>query len=108
MQVRAGKRFSKELDRLASKYPSILEDITVLGDSLKQNPQQGASLGKGCYKVRLPIKSKGKGKSGSGRVITYVALTAGSIVLLSIYDKSEESTISAHRLVSLIREEGLL
>jgi hypothetical protein len=30
-------------------------------------------------------KSKGKGKSGSGRVITYVALTAGSIVLLSIY-----------------------
>ena len=65
-------------------------------------------MGRKCYKVRLPIASKGKGKSGRARVITYVKLTDELIVLLSIYDKSEEDTIDNARLDALLREEGLV
>jgi hypothetical protein len=37
--------------------------------------------------------SKGKGKSGGGRVITYIQVTHSSVFLLSIFDKSEKENI---------------
>lgn len=39
-----------------------------------KNPLQGNSLGHGVRKVRMPITSKGKGKSGSARVLTLTIL----------------------------------
>lgn len=45
------------------------------------------------YKIRLAIKSKGKGKSGGARVITYVLTDNNEIYLLTIYDKSEFDSI---------------
>ena len=39
---------------------------------LEDEPHLGAPIGRGCYKVRMAIRSKGKGKSGGARVITYV------------------------------------
>jgi len=41
-------------------------------DSLEENPIQGEALGKDCYKIRMAITSKGRGKSGGSRVITRV------------------------------------
>ena len=32
---------------------------------------QGNNLGNGVYKVRIAIASKGGGKSGGGRIVTY-------------------------------------
>ena len=64
--------FDKELKKLAKKYPSIKDDYKVLIDSLKEVPKQGQPLGKDCYKIRLAITSKGKGKSGGCRIITCV------------------------------------
>ena len=60
----------------------------------------------------MAIASKGKGKSGGARVITYTAdvivcAEQGQIVLLSIYDKSEQSTITDNeikRLMQLAKE----
>ena len=48
----------------------------------------GVPIGKGCYKVRMAISSKGKGKSGGARVITYVRIVKKVVVLLTMYDKS--------------------
>jgi mRNA-degrading endonuclease RelE of RelBE toxin-antitoxin system len=42
----------------------------------------------------MAITSKGKGKSGGARVITYIYIQEETIYLLSIYDKSEHTTIS--------------
>ncbi len=66
--------FEKELKKLAKKYPSIKKDFKILVDSLKQGPFQGKALGKDCFKIRMAISSKGKGKSGGSRVITVLKL----------------------------------
>jgi hypothetical protein len=42
----------------------------------------------------MAITSKGKGKSGGARVITFVRITGNTVYLLSIYDKSTLENIS--------------
>lgn len=42
----------------------------------------------------MAITSKGKGKSGGARIISYVFTQDEEIYLLSIYDKSEQDSIS--------------
>jgi mRNA-degrading endonuclease RelE of RelBE toxin-antitoxin system len=76
--------FDKQLKRLAKKYPSLRNEFRQLLNSLEQNPEQGTSLGNNCYKIRIAISSKGKGKSGGARVITCVQIIAASVYLLSI------------------------
>lgn len=100
--------FDKELKRLSKKYSSVKYDYKALVDSLKEEPKQGQPLGKDCYKIRIAITSKGKGKSGGFRVITCVKIVAGSVFLISIYDKSEKENISDKELDDLLKEAGLL
>lgn len=71
-----------------------MSDLTVLAVSLRKNPTQGVEVYKNCYKVRFPIKSKGKGKSGGGRLITCVKIVQGKIYLLSVFDKSKKETVT--------------
>jgi len=98
------RRFLRELKRLHKRYASILDDVEELGALLSREPHQGDSLGHGCYKVRLAIRSKGKGKSGGGRVITCVVAVRETVYLLSIYDKSEQENLSDARLKALLAE----
>ena len=98
--------FLKQLKHLAKKYKSIAGDLEVLRDELKQNPYSGADLGGGTRKVRMSIKSKGKGKSGGARVITYLVSAVEEnieVSLLTIYDKSERENISDKEIRSLIQ-----
>jgi len=100
--------FDKELKRLAKKYPSIKSDFKALKETLEENPRQGEPLGRDCYKMRMAIASKGKGKSGGSRVISCVKIVAGSVFLLSIYDKGDKESISDKELDNLLRLAGLL
>mgnify|MGYP001817627199 CR=1 FL=1 len=100
--------FEKELKKLAKKYPSIKNDYKALVDSLSMNPKQGDPLGKDCYKIRMAIASKGRGKSGGSRVISCVKIVAESVFLLSIYDKSAKDTISDKDLDELLKLAGIL
>src|SRR5687767_4068936 len=86
--------FEKELKNLAKKYPSIKKDVESLVRQLEAQPKSGTPVGNDCYKIRLAISSKGKGKSGGARVITHVHITHEVIYLLSIYDKSAAENIS--------------
>jgi hypothetical protein len=54
-----------------------------------QNPTQGTPLGDNRYKIRFNITSKGKGKSGGARVITYFKIIDDELWLLTMYNKSE-------------------
>jgi len=56
--------FNRELKQLAKKFPSIKNDIQMLVDKLIQEPKFGIPIGGNCYKIRMAITSKGKGKSG--------------------------------------------
>lgn len=67
-------------------------------DSLQEEPLQGASIGKGCYKIRMAITSKKQGKSGGARVITFVKVTQEAVYLLAIYDKSEKEDLEKGEL----------
>jgi hypothetical protein len=69
---------------------------------LENNPQIGVEILSHCYKIRLSIASKGKGKRGGARVITYVYISGKKVFLLSIYDKSEKNDISDMELKDLI------
>jgi mRNA-degrading endonuclease RelE of RelBE toxin-antitoxin system len=86
-------QFLKEAKVLAKKHASLREDLVALGLELVANPTIGEPLGKDCYKVRVAITSKGKGKSGGARVITCVKIVQERIFLLAIYDKSEMENI---------------
>jgi mRNA-degrading endonuclease RelE of RelBE toxin-antitoxin system len=101
--IEATAFFEKQLKRLVKKFPSLKTEFGQLTASLKEDPQMGTSLGNNCYKIRLAIASKGKGKSGGARVITHIQLTKTTIFLLSIYDKSEQSDISDKDLLELVR-----
>jgi hypothetical protein len=93
--------FKKELKQLSKKYPSIKNDVDNLKEVLKGNPLIGESLGKGYYKVRMKITSKGQGKSGGARIITNVKVINNVVFLATIYDKSDMESISKQQLASL-------
>lgn len=94
-------KFKKQAKRLAKKYPSLKEELRELADVLSQNPIQGTDLGNNTYKIRLAVKSKGRGESGGMRIITFVVATAAEVYLLTIYGKSEIAALSDKE----IREE---
>lgn len=96
-------QFRKEIKKLSKKYPSLKEDFTSLVYALKENPKQGTSLGNSCYKIRLAITSKGKGKSGGARVIINVVVTDETVYLLAIYDKSKKNNLSNNELKELLK-----
>ena len=101
--------FDVAAKKLVKKYPSFKEDLVNFGKSLLENPKQGAELAPGIRKIRMAIKSKGKGKSGGSRVITYNFITHemdGRIILLLIYDKEDASTAKVNVLKEIIKEEG--
>lgn len=99
--------FDRELKRLAKKHRSIKADIGKLGEQLEKNPTMGDEIIKHCYKIRMAITSKNKGKSGGSRVITYVYVTQETVFLLSIYDKGEQEDISNNELKMMIESLGL-
>ena len=86
--------FEREIKRLSKKHTSLRTDFSEFINSLCENPQQGTPIGNECFKVRLLIRSKGTGKSGGARVITCVKILMNTVILISIYDKSERSAIS--------------
>ena len=80
---------------------------------LAQDSTHGEPLGQDCYKIRLAIasKSRGKsgGKSGGARLITYrrvvdAATQTVKLFLLSIYDKSETASIGKDDIARPLRE----
>ena len=102
--------FAKEAKRLSKKYPSFKSDLGDFISSLQDNTFQGVELYKGIRKIRLSIKSKGKGKSGGARVITFNALVdskLGSVVLLLLYDKEETSTVKLSAVKQMVLDLGL-
>ena len=99
--------FRKHAKSIAKKYHSLKNDLNKLIDSLEENPIQGKPLGNDCYKVRMAIASKGKGKSGGSRVITCVKIVNKTAYLLTIYDKSNKKNITDKELDELMRLAGL-
>ncbi len=94
--------FQRDFKPLVKKYRSLKNELAALIDELEVNPKQGSSLGKDCYKIRLAIKSKGKGKSGGARIVTYIVTEDEQVILLTIYDKSQKADLEPGELDTLL------
>ncbi|QQL51459.1 type II toxin-antitoxin system RelE/ParE family toxin [Mucilaginibacter ginkgonis] len=106
-QVFVSPSFIKNVKPLAKKYPGLRPSIDDLILQLTGNPYLGESYGKGIYKIRLTGESIGRGKSGGFRVM-YYHLTKSSdgieVLLMTIFSKSEKSTIKKVDAVKRLNE----
>ena len=103
--VKTVPHFDSEMKRLSKKYISLKNEYKELIKELEKNPELGTHLGNGIYKIRIGIASKGKGKRGGARVITYLKTEHETVYLLSIYDKGEKDTISDNEIREIIEGE---
>ncbi|MBS1750788.1 MAG: type II toxin-antitoxin system RelE/ParE family toxin [Bacteroidetes bacterium] len=97
------EKFKREAKRLIKKFPSLKQELSDLSSLLEIEPARGTPLGNNTFKIRVSVKSKGKGKSGGARVITYVVTDDKEIYLLTIYDKSEFDNIDDRILKAIIK-----
>jgi mRNA-degrading endonuclease RelE of RelBE toxin-antitoxin system len=102
--VRSAISFERDAKKLLKKYASLRNELMELGNELVENPTLGIPLGRDCYKIKIGIKSKGKGSRGGARVITYVVTENEEVILLTIYDKKEKSNLTLNELDELLED----
>jgi mRNA-degrading endonuclease RelE of RelBE toxin-antitoxin system len=100
--------FERHLKRLSKKYKSLPSDLARLVNQLKSDPEHGTPLGFNLFKIRLKISSKGKGKSGGARVVTFLIMQEKEVYLVAIYDKSEIENLHKDQLKALLAAAGLI
>jgi mRNA-degrading endonuclease RelE of RelBE toxin-antitoxin system len=111
--IRVAQSFKRQAKPLLKKYPSLIKELQKLELDLLEYPKMGTPLGNDTYKIRISTKSKNIGKSGGLRVISHLeSEILGfteidgvniTVILISIYNKSETATISDKELKDLIR-----
>ena len=90
------KEFSKEFKALLKKFPSLKADFQKILDNIEKELSLADDLGNGFKKIRINIKSKGKGSRGGGRIITYetiIAVDNKLVIFASIYNKGDHDSI---------------
>ncbi|WP_338814681.1 hypothetical protein V9L05_05430 [Bernardetia sp. Wsw4-3y2] len=107
VEIVISENFKREAKKFLKKYASLKSELRELVEELKENPKLGTQILENAYKIRLACKSKGKGKSGGFRIISYLEEIEEEeieilITLLSIYDKSETDSISNAQIKAII------
>ena len=106
VEIKFSDEFKNDLRNLAKKYRSIRKDLQPILDDLQAgnfNGDQIAHVGYTVFKLRLKNSDNKKGKSAGYRVIYYVK-TSTSVILITIYSKSEQSDISATEVRRIIEK----
>jgi len=103
-KVETTENFEREAKKLLKKYKSLKNEIEILINELEDVPKTGTHLGNNVYKIRLAVKSKGKGKSGGMRVMTQVKIVKETVYMFSIYSKGEKDNISDKEIQKLIEQ----
>jgi mRNA-degrading endonuclease RelE of RelBE toxin-antitoxin system len=98
--------FKRNLRALSRKYRSIRADIQPILAELQAGNfvgDQVPGIGYAVYKVRVRNSDLQKGKRAGYRVIYYLQ-TARSVILITIYAKTEQADISAAQIRRIINE----
>lgn len=96
--------FKRNLRQLAKKYRRIKTDIQPLLDDLQAGKTPGdqiPGLTVAIYKVRVRNSDSAKGKSGGYRII-YQQTPDTSIILITMYSKTEQTDISPTEIQAII------
>ena len=102
--VRLSDNFKREAKRLIKKYRSLKVELAELMEELEENPKQGILITTDIYKIRMAVKSKGRGKSGGVRILTFINEDKQKILLFSIFDKSEKDNLSQKQIADLVKD----
>lgn len=103
MNFNVAPEFEKALKKLGKKYHSLKYDYLAFLSELEKNPMMGDELFPNCRKARMAISSKGKGKSGDGRIIFYFEVEDDKITLLYIYDKSDMENVQTAFIEQILK-----
>jgi mRNA-degrading endonuclease RelE of RelBE toxin-antitoxin system len=98
--------FVRNIRALKKKYRSVLEDLQPVIHQLENGETPGdqvPGIGYLVFKVRIKNTDVQKGKSGGYRLIYYLKTTT-SILLLTLYTKSDQDDVSAADLRSIIED----
>jgi mRNA-degrading endonuclease RelE of RelBE toxin-antitoxin system len=106
VDVRFTPEFKRNLRVLSKRFRHLRSDIEPVIEQLQagnfigdQIPHTGYAL----FKVRVRNTDARRGKSGGYRLIYYLR-TPLSVVLITIYSKSEQSDVSPTEVRCIIRE----
>ncbi len=95
--------FKRNIRQLSKKYRSIQSDVQNVIDELQSGNflgEQVPGIGFTIYKVRVRNSDNQKGKSAGYRII-YFLKQKSSIILVTIYSKSEQSDISTKEIKNI-------
>ena len=98
--------FKRNVRALAKKYPHIRSDVQPLIDQIQRGEMIGDKVqgtGYTIFKVRVRNRDASRGKSGGYRVIYYLK-TETSVILVTIYSKTEQSDISSAKIKKILAE----
>ncbi|MBW4518884.1 MAG: type II toxin-antitoxin system RelE/ParE family toxin [Scytolyngbya sp. HA4215-MV1] len=106
IQIDLTPHFQRDLRNLAKRYRQIRSNLQPLIDQLQAGELPGdriAGVTYTVFKVRLKNSNVQKGKSGGYRVIYYVK-TVASIILATIYSKSDLTDVDAAAIEAIIAQ----
>ncbi|MEH2333573.1 type II toxin-antitoxin system RelE/ParE family toxin [Nostoc sp.] len=106
--IRFSDEFEQELYRLSKRYRNIRSDVQPIIEQLQQGNIVGdriAGIGEEyvVYKLRVRNSSIQKGKSAGYRLI-YQVESLTSILLLTIYSKSDREDIGANEIRDIVAD----
>jgi mRNA-degrading endonuclease RelE of RelBE toxin-antitoxin system len=100
--------FTRNIRTLIKKYRNILNDIQPVIVQLENGETPGdqvAGVGYLVFKLRIKNSDNQKGKSGGYRLIYYLK-TNDKVLLLTLYNKSEQDDVTTRDLKDIIEEYG--
>jgi len=106
IQIELTPRFQRDLRTLAKRYRNIRKDIGPVIQQLQSGELPGDRIPRMEYeifKVRIKNSDIQKGKSAGYRAIYYLK-TSDSIVLVTIYSKSDLSDIAAETVREILTQ----
>ena len=106
VDIRFTEPFKKRLKKLTKRYRSIQQDIKPILKQLQEGiliGEQITDVNATVFKVRAKNSDIPTGKSGGYRLI-YQVISPTVILLLVIYAKSDQVTISSIEIKRLIQE----
>lgn len=102
--------FKRDLRKLNKEYPSLRKDLDDFIQALNAGELVGdliPQISHPVYKVRIKNSDNNKGKSAGYRIIYYVQIP-DSVVLITLYSKSEQGDISTKALCDIIKNNPIL
>lgn len=108
VSIRFSDEFEEKLYRLSKRFRNIRSDVQPIIEELQQRNVVGDRIGGlgeqyVVYKVRIRNSNTQKGKSAGYRLI-YQVESPTSILLLTIYSKSDQEDISANEIRAIVAD----